>query len=119
MTQVLIRQCVWCTKEFVPSQSANDLYNLPHGALLICFDCSDKWEDIEVRLHDDKLNGFLDETFGVIRTITGHVLPINIVSQDTDTAKCVDDYGHHWLCKRIRGKLCTLIPKTHHKLIWI
>jgi hypothetical protein len=122
MTSQFVRECDWCGKEFIPKDNLPfAVYNLINAGKSICLECSDLWEDEEIRLHIDKLYAYLDEGQGAILTASGHVLPLKLIGWSESPSwlghgtkkvgEAIDKFGGKWVCVRGTDRLCTLKPK--------
>jgi hypothetical protein len=116
-----VQPCAWCDKEFDQVEMPDCYYTLVGAGTSICLDCSDKWEDQEIRLHIDKLHGFITDDH-CLKTANGHELPLRVVGWSERTswltfklslvAEAIDAFGRMWECERTdQGSMCTIKPK--------
>lgn len=102
----MLRECVWCSRRFVarPNTSHN-FYVLVSAGIAICWNCSDLYDEAEVKLHFGPIRGRMDEDQVV--TQNGHVLPLAVhrwlkprFPWRKWTGYVVDSYGKTWTLKQ-------------------
>jgi hypothetical protein len=99
-----MKRCVWCSRMFLPREAGGKhCYQLPHAGLTICWDCSDKYEEVEIELHLGEVCGSLTSDKATVVTENGYRLPFTIGNWTKPrtrwgkaSAHAVDSYGRTW-----------------------
>jgi hypothetical protein len=110
--------CSSCSKAIEDGQECPS-YSLNKAGVNFCISCCDKWEDIEMSLHQKALTAFL--SVSGLSTASGHQLGIKELQWRSESrwrpysgpwyGDAVDDDGGRWFVKRMRDNLVQLKPK--------
>lgn len=112
----MTRECSWCGRDFVPRDTGTPCYyQLISAGLMVCWDCSDLFDEANVKLHQDHLICGIDE-YNQLFTQNGYVLPLTLTDWKQPRtpwgkayAHVVDSYGKQWLA-RAKPQYVTLKP---------
>lgn len=95
------RECVWCSRTFMPRIVGANYYALLSAGTWICWECSDLYQEEEVRMRLGEVNAFF--TQDRLATESGHTLSLTLLSWKTShkpwarkIGQAADQYGKLW-----------------------